>query len=84
LLQAAELVFMSFTSRCLPFGGESARHNAKIITFTKQHGHPLSVDDAQIVAISVQNSALLATRNTTDFDFLENVNLINPWLHTTT
>lgn len=81
LLQAAELVFMSFTSRCLPFDGESATHYAKIIAFTKEQGRPMSVEDA---AIAVQNSALLATRNTTDFDFLENLNLINPWLHATT
>jgi predicted nucleic acid-binding protein len=83
LLQVAELVFMSFTSRCLSFDGETATHYAKIIAFTKEQGRPMSVEDAQIGAIAVQNSALLATRNTTDFDFLENLNLINPWLYTT-
>jgi predicted nucleic acid-binding protein len=83
LLQAAELIFMSFTNRCLPFDGETATHYAKIIAFTKKQGRPMSVEDAQIAAIAVQNSALLATRNTTDFDFLENLNLVNPWLYTT-
>ncbi len=84
LLQAAELIFMSFTNRCLPFDGETATHYAKIIAFTKKQGRPMSVEDAQIAAIAIQNSALLATRNITDFDFLEKLDLINPWLHTTT
>jgi len=83
LLQAAELIFTSFTNRCLPFDGETATHYAKIIAFTKKQGRPMSVEDAQIAAIAVQNSALLATRNTSDFDFLENLNLVNPWLYTT-
>ena len=83
LFQAAELIFMSFTNRCLPFDGETATHYAKIIAFTKEQGRPMSVEDAQIAAIAVQNSALLATRNTSDFDFLEKLNLVNPWLYTT-
>ena len=83
LLQAAELIFMSFTNRCLPFDGETATHYAKIIAFTKKQGRPMSVEDAQIAAIAVQNFALLATRNTTDFDFLEKLNLVNPWQYTT-
>ena len=78
LLQASELIFTSFTNRCLSFDSETATHYAKIIAFTKKQGRPMSVEDAQIAAISVQNSALLATRNTTDFDFLENLNLVNP------
>jgi len=83
LLQAAELIFTSFTNRCLPFDGETATHYAKIIAFTKKQGRPMSVEDAQIAAIAVQNAALLATRNTSDFDFLEKLNLVNPWLYTT-
>lgn len=81
LLQAAELIFISFTSRCLPFDGGTATYYAEIIAFTKKQGCPMSVEDAQIAAIAIQNSALLATRNTTDFDFLEKLNLVNPWLY---
>lgn len=83
LLQMSELIFSNFTNRCLPFDTETASHYAKIIAFTKKHGRPMSVEDAQIAAITVQNSAWLATRNTTDFDFLENLKLVNPWLYTT-
>lgn len=82
LLQAAELIFSNFTNRCLPFDGETATHYAKIIAFTKEQGRPMSVEDAQIAAIAVQNAALLATRNTSDFGFLENLSLVNPWLYT--
>jgi predicted nucleic acid-binding protein len=77
------MIFTSFTNRCLPFDGETATHYAKIIAFTKENSRPMSVEDAQIAAIAAQKSALLATRNTSDFDFLENLNLVNPWLYTT-
>jgi len=78
LLKAAELIFMSFSNRCLPFDGETASHYANIIAFAKKQGRPMSVEDAQIAAIALQNSALLATRNTTDFNFLDNLKLVNP------
>jgi len=70
LLQVAELIFTNFTNRCLPFDVDTATHYAKIIAFSKQQGRPMSVEDAQIAAIAIQNSAFLATRNMTDFDFL--------------
>ncbi len=62
--------------------GESAIQYVKTIAFTKDQGRSINVENAQIAAIAVQNSALLATGNTTDFDFLENLNLGNPWLYT--
>jgi len=80
LLQAVDLIFMNFTGRCLPFDGETATHYANIIAFAKKTGAPMSVEDAQIAAISVQNSAILATRHTKDFDFLSDLSLVNPWL----
>ncbi len=39
----------------------------------------MSVEDAQIAAIAQQNSLALATRNLTDFNFLDVLDLINPW-----
>ena len=80
LFQAVDLIFMNFTGRCLPFDGETATHYANIIAFAKKTGRPMSVEDAQIAAISVQHSAILATRNTKDFDFLSDLSLVNPWL----
>jgi len=80
LLQAAEIIFIDFSDRCLPFDKNTTNHYANIIAFAKINGRPISVEDAQIAATAIQNNALLATRNTTDFDFLENLTLINPWL----
>jgi hypothetical protein len=55
----------------------------KSLPLQKNKAVPMSVEDAQIAAIALQNSALLATRNTTDFDFLNNLRLVNPWLYST-
>lgn len=79
LLQAAELIFISFAARCLPFDGKTASHYANIIAFAKKQGRPMSVEDAQIAAIARQHAASLATRNVADFDFLVDLILINPW-----
>ncbi|MFU8789547.1 MAG: type II toxin-antitoxin system VapC family toxin [Methylobacter sp.] len=79
LLKAAEFIFINFSNRCLPFDDKTATHYASIIAFTKKQGRPISVEDAQIAAIATQHNALLATRNTADFDFLAHLTLINPW-----
>jgi len=80
LLQAAEIIFKHFTLRCLPFDKNTTPYYAAIIAYAKIQGRPMSVEGTQIAAIALQNKALLATRNTTDFDFLEDLTLINPWL----
>lgn len=82
LQKAAELIFINFSNRCLPFDGKTAGYYANILAFAKKQGRPISVEDAQIAAIALQHSALLATRNITDFDFLDNLSIINPWQYT--
>lgn len=79
LLKAAEFIFIHFTNRCLPFDAKTASHYASIIAFAKKQGRPMSVEDAQIAAIAIQHTATLATRNVTDFDFLVDLRLINPF-----
>ena len=79
LLKAAEFIFINFSSRCLPFDGDTVSHYANIISFAKKQGRPMSVEDAQIAAIAIQHTASLATRNVADFDFLVNLKLINPF-----
>ena len=79
LLKAAEFIFINFSNRCLPFDGNTASHYAAIIALAKKHGRPMSVEDTQIAAIAIQHTASLATRNVTDFDFLVNLKLINPF-----
>lgn len=79
LLKAAEFIFINFSNRCLSFDGNTASHYAAIIALAKKHGRPMSVEDAQIAAIAIQHTALLATRNVADFDFLVSLKLINPF-----
>ncbi|WP_156036798.1 hypothetical protein [Glycomyces sp. NRRL B-16210] len=43
-------------------------------------GRPISMEDAQMAAICLSRRAMLATRNTKDFDGL-GITLINPWEH---
>lgn len=81
LLKVAELIFTSFENRCLPFDSETATHYAKVIATAKKQGRPMTVEDAQIAAIAIQHTALLATRNITDFNALESLELINPWIY---
>ena len=70
LLKAAEVIFISFSDRCLPFDCLAAGYYADIIATAKKQGRPMSVEDAQIAAIAMRYQAILATRNVTDFDFL--------------
>jgi hypothetical protein len=79
LFKAAEFIFISFANRYLPFDDKTASYYADIIAFAKKQGHPISVEDALIAATAIQHKAVLATRNVTDFDFLINLKLINPW-----
>jgi len=79
LLQAANLIFKKFAYRFLPFDEQSASQYAKIIAFAKKQGRPITVEDAQIAAMTLQYQATLATRNIADFDFLVELKLFNPW-----
>ena len=79
LVEAANLIFEKFTHRFLPFDEQSASQYAKIIAFAKKQGRPITVEDAQIAAITLQHQAMLATRNIADFDFLVDLKLFNPW-----
>ena len=78
-LQAAGEIFAGFLDRCLPFDCDAARDYANIVALARKAGRPVSVEDAQIAAIARHNTMALATRNVTDFDFLDGLELINPW-----
>ena len=77
--QAAASMFDEFSGRCLPFEERSAKHYAHVVATRKKSGRPISVEDAQISAISLTHGMTLATRNTKDFDLIEGLKLINPW-----
>jgi toxin FitB len=80
LLAEAEAMFaQDFAGRILPFDEESARAFPQIAAGRRRQGHPISEFDAQIASIARSRGAVLATRNTADFEGC-NVRLVNPWL----
>lgn len=68
-----------FAGRCLPFDEEAARQYARIVSARTLAGRPISVEDAQIAAIALAHRMPLATRNTTDFDLIDGLAVVNPW-----
>jgi predicted nucleic acid-binding protein len=80
LSQAAWAMFAEdFAGRCLPFDEDAARHYAAIVSARTRAGRPISVEDAQIAAIALTHQMPLATRNTTDFDLIDDLEVVNPW-----
>jgi predicted nucleic acid-binding protein len=80
LSQAARAMFdEDFAGRCLPFDGDAARHYARIVSARTRAGRPISVEDAQIAAIALAHRMPLATRNTTDFELIDGLEVVNPW-----
>lgn len=65
-------------SRVLPFDERSARHYARMQQDRRAAGRPLTVEDGMIAAIAAAHGAILATRNTADFEGL-GVELLDPW-----
>ncbi len=80
LSQAAWAMFAEdFAGRCLPFDEDAARHYAAIVSARTRAGRPISVEDAQIAAIALTHQMPLATRNTTDFELIDDLEVVNPW-----
>jgi hypothetical protein len=81
LLKIAQQMFdEDFQARCLPFDEQAATEYAKIVSERTRRGRPISVEDAQIAAISKTANLVLATRNTKDFDGITALELVNPWV----
>ncbi len=68
-----------FAGRCLPFDEDAARHYVAIVSARVQAGRPISVEDTQFAAIALAHRMPLATRNTTDFELIDGLEVINPW-----
>jgi toxin FitB len=80
LSQAAQAMFdEDFAGRCLPFDEDAARHYARIVSARTRAGRPISVEDAQIAAIALAQRMPLATRNSTDFELIDGLEVVNPW-----
>jgi toxin FitB len=79
LLAGAERMFGNvLASHILSFDEEAARAFAEIAASRRSQGRPIAELDAQIAAIASSRRAMLATRNTADFEGC-GVRLVNPW-----
>jgi len=75
----ASALFDEFLDRILPFDESAASYYANLVANARKAGRTVSVEDAQIAAITQANRLTLATRNIKDFDFVPDLSLINPW-----
>jgi hypothetical protein len=79
LRDEAEAAFVQdFAGRILPFDEAGAREFSVIAAGRRAQGRPIAAFDAQIAAIARSRHAMLATRNTADFEGC-GVRLVNPW-----
>ena len=81
LALAAHAMFEEdFGGRCLPFDAPAALHYAAIVARRTRMGRPVSTEDAQIAAIALAHDLTLATRNVSDFEGIDGLQIVNPWL----
>ncbi len=79
LLAGAERMFGKvLVGHILPFDENAARAFSEIAVRRRAQGRPIADLDAQIAAIARSRNAILATRNTADFEGC-GVRLVNPW-----
>ncbi|HZQ52644.1 MAG TPA: type II toxin-antitoxin system VapC family toxin [Bryobacteraceae bacterium] len=76
---AVERLFADeFPERILPFDSQAALVYPKIVTKRVHLGRPISQFDALIASVCQSRNAMLATRNTDDFEDC-GLTIINPW-----
>jgi predicted nucleic acid-binding protein len=73
-----DILTEDFHGRVVPFDERASVQYAGIVARRERNGSPIGVADAQIAAICRDLSAILATRNTADFEET-GIELINPW-----
>jgi toxin FitB len=78
LAEALATFAEDFAGRILPFDEEAARVFPEIAVRRRAQGRPIADLDAQIAAIALSRSAILATRKTADFEGC-GIRLVNPW-----
>ena len=76
--QAEGMFTEDFAGHVLAFEEQAARAFSQIAADRRRQGKPIAEMDAQIAAIARVHGALLATRNTSDFEDC-GVRLVNPW-----
>jgi predicted nucleic acid-binding protein len=79
LAEAAQAIFdQDLADHVLGFDNAAADHYADVAAKRKVAGRPISQFDAMIAAIAATHKAILATRNTRDFEGCA-IGLANPW-----
>ena len=73
------LIQEDFAQRCLSLDARCAPLYGKLAAKQQQHGRVCSAEDAMIAAIALANQFTLVTRNTKDFEGIDNLVLFNPW-----
>ena len=79
LAQALATFAEDFAGRIPSFDEDAACAFAAIAANRRRQGRPIADLDAQIAAIARSRGAILATRNTADFEDC-GIRLVNPWL----
>ncbi|QIL42845.1 type II toxin-antitoxin system VapC family toxin [Acidovorax sp. HDW3] len=80
LAEAASQIFEEdFLGRCFDFSGSAIAHYAQVRAQRQLAGKPIDTADAQIAAIALTTNLTLVTRNTKDFEGIDNLEIINPW-----
>jgi predicted nucleic acid-binding protein len=72
------ILIEDFYGRVLPFDERASIRYADVVTGRERIGRPIGVADAQIAAICRDSGAILATRNTADFEET-GIELVDPW-----
>jgi predicted nucleic acid-binding protein len=77
---AAHEMFGEFSpDRCLSFDEMAAAKFGVLVASRTKIGRPISVEDAQIAAIALAHGLTMATRNTADFENIDDLKVISPW-----
>lgn len=71
-------IIAEYDRRILPLERREAEWAAELRAHARRSGRVLDVGDAFIAGTAVANDLALATRNVSDFEYLE-VGVINPW-----
>ena len=78
---AADAVIQEdFAQRCLSLDARCAPVYGKLAAGQQQQGRPCSAEDAMIAAIALANQLTLVTRNIKDFEGIDGLVMLNPWL----
>ena len=78
-IDAEKMFDQDYSARILVFDKAAAHVFSQVASARRKLGRPISEFDAQIAAIAQVHDAILATRNTSDFEGC-GVRLVNPWV----